>query len=854
MGGVGGSASEELALDDLDEELEALTAPAPLDNVTKALALARIGIKVFPVDKATRAPKLSEKDGGRGFYDATSDDFEQIATWFTLDFPESKTAVGVWMGGSGLAAADLDRGKKNGKDGFVSLKAAGREVSETENYPTASGGEHHIWQTDRLDLAPGTDVLGMEGVDIRAGGSYIVWWGDTVPETRDAFSTGIPDWMIEAATASETSFSGEGFSGGVNAWLEAIPDDALPSGKIRDLLARIPKADFGHPEMVDLAWAIVRMGSERETGVKMALDALRKAWLRKPYNTAKNRRDFDLAVKGAILKAGRVQRPVPAMAGLAASMNKATELGVATRLKALERKVSETGTEIDFARARREMFRIAAEAGLSPANALGIVTGSKSFKHSKVSVDSAWFGDGEPSYHDIAAATEAEEASEEAAEQEKIDREVELAKRVNTLSSEAEAFSFLTPGEKTKADAYDWFGNDYLKWVQTRLKHFNKPYHVGSMWAALSTIASPWGKVPLQGAKATDCNLYFNILGDSSSGKSEAWGFGKAMIDAFYGIENSPIIADAKKSTALSIHRTLILRDGQPSLVYSDEVQSFFEDLKTSHWQGSILGDLSDYYGGDVPPKNTMNDKEISGKRASTLLTTYFTGIADMTLDAVSIGHWKSGFFYRYLWGFGNPRKGGDYEIKLELAAASYTTQFETWARELKRVGALQEVKWGAGRIVDWEENALKRMSAFNKQLDESVKSSPLYDSVFIAANGRFLNSIMKCATLVAMSEAAEKVSLDHVLVALSYAGPWHRAMVLAVSETGKEAFDREVEKCLVWIKRNAIRQVGKPAWIQRSAVMRAFKPNEIADRLLRQLTEEGWLVRSGDKYELSEG
>jgi hypothetical protein len=73
------------------------------------------------------------------------------------------------------------------------------------------------------------------------------------------------------------------------------------------------------------------------------------------------------------------------------------------------------------------------------------------------------------------------------------------------------------------------------------------------------------------------------------------------------------------------------------------------------------------------------------------------------------------------------------------------------------------------------------------------------------------------------------------------------------VIETGKEPFERDVERCLTWIRRNAIRQVGKPAIIQRTAVMRQFKPNEIADRLLRQLTEEGWLIKTGDKYELSE-
>ena len=326
------------------------------------------------------------------------------------------------------------------------------------------------------------------------------------------------------------------------------------------------------------------------------------------------------------------------------------------------------------------------------------------------------------------------------------------------------------------------------------------------------------------------------------------------MVDAYFGRENSPIISDVKKASALSIHRTLILRDGKPSLVYADEVQSFFQDIKLSKWQGTIMGDLSDYYGGNVPPKNTMNDKEISGKRAKTILTCYFTGIADQSLDAISIDNWRDGFFYRFLWGFGMPRVEGDYEIEFETTTASYTAQFEVWAHEFKRVAAVQEVKWGAGRLVKWDKDANLRLNAFNKQLDDATRSQPLYDSVFVNSNRRFLHSIMKCATLVAMAEASETVKLEHLLVALTFAGPWHRSMVLAVLETGKEMFDREVERCLLWIRRNAVRQVAKPAFIYRSTVMRNFKPNEVAERLLRQLTEEGWLVRSGDMYELTEG
>lgn len=834
------------------EEPEAQPEPEKLDNLSKALALARIGMKVFPVWESNRQPAIPIAEGGRGFYDGTLDS-DLIATWFSFDYVGDKYAVAVWAGGSGVATADLDR--KNGKDGPKALSAAGLAVSPTYSYPTKTGGEHHIYLTDdeTLTLARDAEVGGkkLEGVDIRAGGSYFVWWGDEVPESRDVFSKDIPAWIIEGA-AAKSSFTGDGFEGSIKEWLETIPDDPLPSHKINEVIARIPSTDFGHPEMVELAWEIVRLGAERETGVKRALDRLAKEWLRDPYNTPENRKDLFNAIQGGISKGGRVQRPVPSIGSASTSMQRAIDLGIGDELKALERSVSETDSEVDLARLRREMFTLIRNAGMSPSAALGIVTASKSFRQSKANVDSIWYADGEPIFHD--APENADEETKPTAEAAEKAAKEEETRKIKNLASDSEAFSFLDAAEEAliATKPYEWWGTEYLDWVSSRLKHFNRPYHVGAMWAALSVIASAWGKVPLQGYQPTDVNLYLNVLGDSSSGKSEAWGFGRQLIKAFYGPDESPIIGDAKKATALALHRTLILRDGKPSLVSSDEVQSFFEDIRQNKWQGTVLGDLSDYYGGEVAPKNTMNDKEISGKSARSLLTVYFTGIADMTLDAVNIGHWRSGLFYRYLWAFGHPRKTGNWKIELETKPASYTAEFEKWAREFKRVGALQAVRWGEGRIVGWEPDALDRLERFNEQLDITVRKSALYEQVFVPANGRFLVSVMKCATIIAMIEAEEKVTLRHLLIALSYAGPWHRSMVLAVSETGREAFDRDVERTLSWIRRNAIEQHGKAPFIQRSAVMREFKPNEVAERLLRQLTEEGWLVKHGDMYEIT--
>lgn len=867
-----------------------------MDNATKALALASLGVKVFPVRADSKAPAITAKSGGTGCYDGTTDP-ELIATWFTLDYVGDDYAVAVWAGGSGLLTLDID--KKNDKDGFESIERHGLELGSTESYPTLNAGAHHVYATDSLEVTARADVkfgsAKLEGVDIRAGGSYFVWWGDTVPESRDAFSTSIPQWIIDAATPDQVSANAKmissgafsetasvGFDGNVADWLEQIPSGEEPTARVSDFLSRIPTGDFGHPEMVDLVWSIVRLGSERESGVRAALEKLRSEWLRDKYDTPKNRKDFYTALVGAINKGGRVQNPVPPAALFDKARAEAEQAGAWNGITAIEREVSETikksaaseftgapapSMEIEFSRARREIFDTAAKAGVSPSSALGIIGKSKAFQQSVSTLESVWFNDGEAVYHDYVESTATEPEPEPDAELSEEEKEV---KQAEELAEQAEAFSFLTDAEKELFDtdpAYRWWGDEYLEWVKSQLNHFNRPYHVASMWAALSVIVGPWGLVPKAGAEPLNCNLYINAQGMSSSGKSEAWNYGSKFIDVFYGIEDSPIIADAKKASALSVHRALILRDGKPSMVYSDEVQGFFEDLKKTHWQGSILSDMSDYYGGNVPPKHTMNDKEISGKRAKTKLSVYFTGIEKQTLDAIDVNMWTSGLFYRFIWTFGYPRVGGAQKLRFKTKAspsavavaaatgAPIRTKLDDWADEFKRVQRVQEYKpgWGAVREVYWDEDAIDRFNEFVDDMDKTTYAERMYSEIFVSANGRFSDSIMKVATIVALLEGSETVTLRAVRIAIKYAGPWHKSMVLAVAETSKDSFRREVDRCLEFIIRNANRQIGRKPYIQRSLIMRHFFPNEVGERILRQLTEEGWIARNGDSYEIIE-
>ena len=274
-----------------------------MSNMEKALALARLGVFVFPCYPAetwvgqnlheTKSPLTP-----RGVLDA-SDQPAQIADWWAR-WPDA--LVGAEMRRSFLVALDIDMDSEKGIDGIDSLAVAGIEPQQTFNYRTARGGEHHIYaDTTGGNLGPTKDHAlpsgeRLKGIDRRAGNSYVIWWGD-VPSTRVGF-TPVPEWF-----AGQSSVTGATYEGTVEQWLNGLPaGDADVLVEIE--CGKIPVDDFGHSEMIRRQTSIVKLGSEGHPGVAESLERLRNAWLRGAYNTPENERAWNVALAGIVAKAG----------------------------------------------------------------------------------------------------------------------------------------------------------------------------------------------------------------------------------------------------------------------------------------------------------------------------------------------------------------------------------------------------------------------------------------------------------------------------------------------------------------------------------------------------------------------
>ena len=262
------------------------------DNAERALALARLGLHIFPcweTGDSLKAPRTEH-----GFLEATTDP-DQIRRWWDAA-PDA--LIGVAAGASGLHVADVDH--KPEKDGAVSLKAVGLwPLAPTYWYETQSGGFHFVYAATGPAVGPTKDHKHEDGTrglgrDRRSGGSYFIWWDEAWPDSRTEFAPA-PEWFCNSVGTV-----GEEWGGTLGEWL-AGPGAGQPDALMRAVIeSKTPRGDFGRAELWARMVHIIRLAGEGHPGAAAALSALEAEWLRPPWNVPKYRTEWNVSLGNAV--------------------------------------------------------------------------------------------------------------------------------------------------------------------------------------------------------------------------------------------------------------------------------------------------------------------------------------------------------------------------------------------------------------------------------------------------------------------------------------------------------------------------------------------------------------------------
>lgn len=178
-------------------------------NVEQALALAELGLAVFPCLAQPEADKIDPKTGEvlkgkgaksphtpHGFHDASTDP-NVIRSWWKR-LPDA--LVGLRTGRvNGIAVVDLD--VKNGSDWRVSMPKVGLDLPKTHTIETRSGGLHKYYRYPTgVEKIPSSANLfkhlagnNTTGIDTRGDDAYVIAWGDLTKE----IIAGLAEWPTD---------------------------------------------------------------------------------------------------------------------------------------------------------------------------------------------------------------------------------------------------------------------------------------------------------------------------------------------------------------------------------------------------------------------------------------------------------------------------------------------------------------------------------------------------------------------------------------------------------------------------------------------------------------------------------
>ena len=141
-------------------------------TVTAAMALARRGAAVFPVDPVSKAPKTAH-----GCKDATRSEAVILDLW--RRYPAA--GIGVATGKpSGVVAIDVDP-CSGGEEGFAELAGRLGAPGRTVQVVTPRGG-WHLWFKAPAASVPCSAGRLAPGVDVRGDGGYVVAPPTTRPD------------------------------------------------------------------------------------------------------------------------------------------------------------------------------------------------------------------------------------------------------------------------------------------------------------------------------------------------------------------------------------------------------------------------------------------------------------------------------------------------------------------------------------------------------------------------------------------------------------------------------------------------------------------------------------------------
>lgn len=339
------------------------------------------------------------------------------------------------------------------------------------------------------------------------------------------------------------------------------------------------------------------------------------------------------------------------------------------------------------------------------------------------------------------------------------------------------AVYLLTPTERA-AMPTTWIDR-YKAWASTKTDA-NLGFQEAAAWTVLSCVYGEFGK-PATKFDSGNLNLWMMVLGGTTlSRKSTVRGM---MLKALRHVSDEVYDYDlGSNATTEGLHGALLDRPGWSSLFHRDEVHGMNEEASKKSYLAGMQEFLTELYDGLVQGK-LRADSTKNAKGASTNFVMYLTGATDHVIDSYKLTDFASGHLARFMYVYAEPptmnednlyiqqAEEPDKDAKVQLTyGAPVDRPYQHLMSELVKGRDFwgSKIERGNQQMVFWEADAWKR---FNEIQTRAMlwANEHTHSKALLPTTQRSVISMIKMATLLAMSEQAPRVQMAHLLRAVSF-------------------------------------------------------------------------------------
>lgn len=384
-------------------------------------------------------------------------------------------------------------------------------------------------------------------------------------------------------------------------------------------------------------------------------------------------------------------------------------------------------------------------------------------------------------------------------------REVDADKNVKiTVQAQPKHKSIDFLSKEEKSSLPKTFIDEYVEWAASKTDAARE-YHVAGAFTILSTIFSDFGHaVPKFGR--LPLNLWFMVLGDTTRSRKSTTR--SQMLKTLHALQDEEDYHYDLGSdfTGEGLTTQLLTRANRSSLVHLDEVQDFIDSLDKKSYLSGLRGQMTELYDGHVNGKLRASGTTKAQSSANIALTMYMMGIREAVADVLTVKDFQSGFLTRFIYVEAEPPPRTAESDAIEQADSTERIKdfvFDNFVLKLEEARDHWEIFAGGSSPtvpVPCADDAWVRLNKFIRDVMDEAEGTDK-SGIIEAASQRLTLSILKAATLIAMSECREQVEMCDMLSAINYCGQWFTHLVnmsKKVSESGWTRRLRELEEYVI--------------------------------------------------------